>query len=160
MWNRWPQEFTLSRRPDFPTDFPNLTPRSCINGISPATRSYNCFAWAVHVTNVRWEPDPLLQYYWPDVAPREYNIDAFIEAYRSEGFVVCSDGSLEPGIEKIAIYASEGTPQHIARQIEDGNWTSKMGDYEDIQHTSLGCISGPVYGKVDLFMARKQRKQR
>jgi hypothetical protein len=136
MWTEWLSEFTLSARPDFARDFPHLKPEFCVNGISPATRDYNCFAWAAHVTDVRWEPDPFLQYYWPDVAPRECSIPA----YRPKGFEACNDESLEPETEKIVIYTLEGTPNHVARQLENGNRTSKMGDYEDIQRTLLTCI--------------------
>jgi hypothetical protein len=157
MWTKWPSDFTLSTRPDFPNDFPNLKPESCVNGLSPATVAYNCYAWGARVTDVRWEPDPLDQYYWPESAPRAYTMPAFVVAYQSRGFEICVDGSPEPEIEKIAIYDIEGVPQHVARQLNNGSWTSKMGDYEDIQHVELSSVSGPCYGIPRVFMARKLR---
>lgn len=154
-WIKWPAEFTLSARPDFAQDFPNLQPHFCEDDLSSATRSYNCLAWAASITNARWEPDPLLQYHWPDGVPREYTLDAYIAAFRTKGFEVCTDGSVEAGMEKIAIYSIRGEPQHAARQLANGNWTSKMGDYEDIQHTSLNAVGGPLYGNVRVYMKRK-----
>jgi hypothetical protein len=155
MWTKWPSEFTLSATPDFSRQFPHLEPRSCVDGLSPATRSYNCIAWAASITTERWEPDPFFQYYWPDEAPRNYRLEAFIAAFRARGFEFCADGSLESGREKIAIYTLNGIPQHAARQLANGNWTSKMGDYEDIQHLSLLAVSGPFYGIANIYMARK-----
>lgn len=154
MWSEWPPEFTLSKTPSFSQQFPHLTPEACTDGLSPATRSYNCISWAASVTDVRWDPDPYFQYYWPDGAPRGYGLDAFIAAFRSRGFEVCLDGSLEVGVEKIAIYTLNEIPQHAARQLKNGNWTSKMGDYEDIQHPSLLAVGGPFYGTVEIYMAR------
>jgi hypothetical protein len=94
------------------------------------------------------------QYYWPDNVPREYTTAAFTEAYRSVGFEVCGDGSPEPGFEKIAIYANSGDPTHAARQLDNGNWTTKFGDFEDVEHIDLSCLEGPCYGRVAAFMRR------
>ncbi len=97
----------------------------------------------------------MFQYHWPDGVPREYTIDAYIAAFRTKGFEVCDGESLEPGVEKIAIYGQHGEPTHAARQLPGGSWTSKMGDYEDIQHTTLLSVSGPLYGNVRVFMKRR-----
>jgi hypothetical protein len=145
----------LCATPAFSRQFPHLEPRSCVDGLSPATRSYNCIAWAASVTTARWEPDPFFQYFWPDEAPRQYTLEAFIAAFQSRGFEVCGDGSQEAGAEKIAIYALNGIPEHAARQLPNGNWTSKMGDFEDIQHYSIRAVSGPFYGEASIYMSRK-----
>ena len=155
MWSKWPLGFRLSAAPDFPQHFPRLEPRSCVDGLSPADNSYNCIAWAVSLTTDWWEPDPFFQYYWPETAPRDYTLDAYIAAFQSRGFGVCNDGSLEAGIEKIAIYTLQGAPKHAARQLPNGNWTSKMGRFEDIQHFELSSIGGPFYGEASVYMARK-----
>jgi hypothetical protein len=153
-WTDWPHEFTLSGATDFAQDFPNLQPNFCQGNISPATDEYNCFAWAASITSDRWEPDPLGQFFWPQTVMRSYELDSYIAAFRTVGFEVCSNGSLENGIEKIAIYVDGGQPQHAARQLENGNWTTKFGDFEDIEHTDLACLHGPVYGSVHLYMWR------
>ena len=42
----------------------------------------------------------------------------------------------------VAIYQSGGLPTHAARQLSDGNWTSKLGPNIDITH-SLSGLEGP-----------------
>jgi hypothetical protein len=39
--------------------------------------------------------------------------------------------------------------------MPDGNWTSKLGKGEDIQHDSLDGLEGDLYGKVAIFMMRR-----
>lgn len=71
-------------------------------------------------------------------------------------YKVCDDGQPEPGVEKLAIYVDDNdVPQHVARQLPDGNWTSKLGKGEDIQHNSLDSLEGDLYGKVAIFMMRR-----
>lgn len=153
-WASWPPDFTVSTTPDFPTDFPNLQPYLCEGDLSDATKDYNCIAWAAADSTNRWEPDPLFQWYWPDGVERKYSLAAFHAAYRTVGYEICNDGSLEVGFEKIAIFTLDGFPKHAARQLPNGNWTSKLGDFEDIQHCTLGCLSGPLYGSPQSYMKR------
>ena len=62
---------------------------------------------------------------------------------------------LEPGVEKVAIYADEhGEPQHAARQLPSGNWTSKIGSLEDIEHNTLRAVEGPMSGTVARILKR------
>jgi hypothetical protein len=82
-------------------------------------------------------------------------MEAYLAAFRSRGFEVCNDGSLEAGTEKIVIYELQGKPKHAARQLANGNWTSKMGDFEDVEHLELSCLGGPFYGEPSVYMARK-----
>ncbi len=114
---------------------------------SPATRRYNCIAWAAGETESWWWPSPEAVHYWPEGAPREETLDAFVRAFATLGFVPADDALLEPGIEKLALYARDGKPTHAARQLSDGNWTSKLGKHIDISH-SLRGIEGPAYGRV------------
>lgn len=72
------------------------------------------------------------------------------------GFERCQHGSLEPDMEKIAIYAAGYSFRHVARQLPNGNWTSKLGRLEDIEHESLDAICGEEYGKVVIFMQRRR----
>lgn len=77
------------------------------------------------------------------------------------GYTHCEDGTLEEGCEKVAIYAdSDGSLTHAARQLLNGQWTSKMGDLEDITHTDVNAVSGPLYGQVVRFMKREIREER
>jgi hypothetical protein len=59
-------------------------------------------------------------------------------------------------VEKIAIYADGGTLTHAARQMENGNWATKFGDFEDVEHVTLDCLKGPLYGKVEAYMKRNR----
>jgi hypothetical protein len=88
--------------------------------------------------------------------PRENTIDAFKLAFGGLGYQVCDNGDLENGVEKIALYCLHGQPTHAARQLENGNWTTKFGDFEDVEHSDLGCLIGPGYGDVQVYMKRKR----
>lgn len=118
---------------------------------------YNCFGYAAGSRTQWWEPREGVGFYWPDV-PMELSLDAFRLAYASIGYAVCVSADLEEGIEKIAIFAYEDeTPTHAARQLENGMWTSKLGEFEDISHR-LHQLEGsdPAYGTVRLVMWRRR----
>ena len=136
-----------------PWEFPNLK-ESDYQKTSDESEDYNCLAWAVHDNSKKWDPDELEQNYWPPGVPREVEIEAFRAAFQTKGFEDCDDGSLEDGIEKLAIYAtSNGKPTHAARQLENGKWTSKLGDCEDIEHETLDCLNGERnwFGKIQCY---------
>jgi hypothetical protein len=60
----------------------------------------------------------------------------------------------EPGFEKVALFAdASGMPQHAARQLATGRWTSKLGRMEDIEH-ALRDLEGGIYGSVVLLLKR------
>jgi hypothetical protein len=123
---------------------------------SDGTNDYNCLAWAAGETHRRWDLDP--NYYWP-IPRREQTIPVFIAAYATRGFVECDNGDLENGYEKIAIYALGKRPQHAARQLANGKWTSKLGPFWDIEHETAEGVEttgdGPAkYGTVVAYMKR------
>jgi hypothetical protein len=87
--------------------------------------------------------------------PREVTLVAFVEAFRVLGYEECDDGSLEDGYQKIAIFADDaGNPTHAARQLPNGEWTSKLGQLEDIVHATVDDVNGPTYGTPVEFMRR------
>ena len=141
-------------------DFPGLDPAK-FKITSPKTDEYNCIAWASDENeNDRWWwPDQMKQNYWPPGVPRETTVAAFVKAYQTVGYDPCDTGDLEDGFEKIAIYVSAtGKPTHAARQLSDGQWTSKLGRGHDITH-ALDGISGfraRSYGTVAQFLRRKR----
>jgi len=143
-------------RADLPHIFPKL--KSAPYEItSPEDVKYNCVAWAAGPEEVRrrWWPAPSPFYYWP-LEPREETIEGFIKAFGQLGYAACDGGDLEPGHERLAIYADEtGTPTHMARQLPSGEWTSKLGELEDIRHVTLEQLSGSDYGRVVQFLRRK-----
>jgi hypothetical protein len=148
-WNAYVQKHLEQQFPKLAPDEYTLT--------SPDTIDYNCVAWAAESQEEWWWPDAMEQEYWPNNVPREETIAAFIEAFSTLGYQVCDDSTLEIGFQKIAIYANaQNIPRHVARQLSNGEWTSKIGQYEDIQHRSLSSLSGdsPAYGQVVQIMKK------
>ncbi len=125
---------------------------------SPGDQVYNCIAWAAGATDAWWWPigdHPRI--YWPEGANREETLDAFRAAFAVQGYSECDSSTLEPGQEKIALFAdSSGCPTHAARQLANGRWTSKLVEREDIEH-ELSDLEGEVYGSVACFMKRPAR---
>ena len=75
-------------------------------------------------------------------------------AFATVGCSPCQGDELEAGYEKVALFAdADGRPTHAARQLPNGNWTSKLGKAEDIQHR-LRDVEGVLYGVVVLVMKR------
>ena len=92
---------------------------------------------------------------WPEGVPRQYTVEAYAGAFRAVGFEVCEDAVFEDGVEKEAIFADpNGSPTHAARQLNDGTWTSKLGQLEDIRHQNLDQVSEGDYGKPVLVLRR------
>lgn len=134
--------------------FPHL--RTTPNRVtSPADAAYNCIASAAGSDSDWWWPsDDAGKTYWPAVAPRARTLDTFRTAFISLGYADSADDSLEPGFEKVAIFADPvGVPTHAARQLPTGRWTSKLGGAEDVEH-ELRALEGAIYGTVVLFMKR------
>lgn len=122
---------------------------------------YNCIAWAVGDTQRFWWPGVQgarsTPYYWPKGAPYAKTIEAFAQAFATEGYERCATGDLENGMEKVALFAlPNGEPRHAARQLEDGTWTSKIGEDVDVCHNSIEGMSGDVYGQPVMFFRRKR----
>ena len=141
-----------------PHELPYLTDDTCEVTSGPS-RQYNCIAWAAGDINRNWWPDPMGVGFWPVDTPRVVTVEAFTQAYETLGYKLCYDGSLEPGIEKIGILGKRNqdgsvVPTHAALQLESGEWTSKLGPFEDVQHTTVDAVRGPVYGRLVCYMSR------
>jgi hypothetical protein len=132
--------------------FPDLEAEG-FDETSPKSEKYNCIAWATGVQTEWWWPYQYPDYHWPEGQPREVTLDAFVRAFMSLGYEQCDNGELAANFQKVAIYATGGTPTHAARQLGDGRWTSKLGKDIDITHTLCG-LEGPLYGKVAVFLKR------
>ena len=144
-------------------ELPNLTQANC-QITSEAKRAYNCVAWAAGDTRRWWWPIRLPGVnYWPKSAPRELTIEAFVAAYETLGYSSCGHGRPEANVEKIALYARFNgralTPTHVARQLESGVWTSKLGPCEDVSHITVDDVGGPLYGEVVCYMSRPRGTQ-
>ncbi len=130
--------------------FPKLTDENH-EITSPRTINYNCIAWAARNTDRWWQPGV----YWPIESSREdHGIGNVVAAFTSQGYEECDDGEPEEGFEKLALYGSAMMYTHAARQLPDGKWTSKLGQLEDITHSTTDVIEGGDYGEVVQFMKR------
>ena len=133
------------------TDLPQLIDDG-MRQTSPATRLYNCIAWAADDDRRWWWPAD--GGYWPPGAPRVETLAAFVSAYGTLGYVPCDGELWEIGFEKIVIYCLNGYPTHAAKQLDTGLWTSKLGPSWDVEHRTTGGVEGPVYGQVAQFLRR------
>ncbi|MCX4139389.1 hypothetical protein M0D68_14430 [Paraburkholderia sp. SEWSISQ10-3 4] len=121
---------------------------------SPQDPHYNCIAWAADENDVWWWPSP--DAYWPDGLPlRDESVQNFTAAFETIGYLPCDDGSLEEGYEKVVIYSVSGMAKHMARQLPDGAWTSKLGKAFDVRHGADLDVSGEVYGECTHYMRRR-----
>lgn len=146
-----------------PRNFQNLLGAGfTINDVTSSyTINYNCIAYAAKDETQPWWPMPLSSsaryYHWPVGLPREdpATIGNFLRAFRGLGFRQCKDGRHEEGYEKVAIYVSANDePTHMARELGDGVWFSKLGDWQDIRQHSLDAVETVAYGQAKYFMRK------
>jgi hypothetical protein len=123
---------------------------------SVGTPDYNCFAWAVGIISQWWSPEVEDGYHWPTDVPRKLEVKTFLRLYElTGGYLPCISREFERGFEKIALYANDvGQPTHAAKQMESGKWSSKLGDWEDVEHATLEALEGDFYGKVAQILKR------
>jgi hypothetical protein len=123
---------------------------------SPRDPKYNCIAFAAEDRGNWWWPGPDEEDTWPAGVARAQTVEAFSDAFGTLGYTVCEDDRLEAGYEKVAVFALAGVPNHAARQLLSGRWTSKLGVREDIEH-DLHDLTGMLYGSVVLLLKRPLR---
>jgi hypothetical protein len=145
-------------RADLEALFPRLRDTGYII-TSEYDSDYNCVAFIAGDRDHRWEPEARGGWYWPPGLPLEdFSLGNYLRCFETLGFRPCVDGTLEPGVEKIAVFADDGGEfSHVARQLVDGWWSSKLGFYEDISHGAVEHLfdGRPLeYGQDIGFMAR------
>ncbi len=119
------------------------------------TPCHNCVAWEANDSSRWWDHVP--GYYWPDGLPRDESVEAYVGLFRRLGFELCDNPEHEPGFEKIAVYGRAGKFSHVARLLESGIWTSKLGTLEDIEHDDLDSLTEDLddsYGQPLVFLRR------
>jgi hypothetical protein len=143
-------------------DFPALQNDPLFKKTSDADPDYNCIGWAIDDLRWFWPPPAVKAVtragrYWPppEKVRQDETVGAFIELFALAGYTVCDDGRYEEGVEKVAIFTDlSGTPTHAARQLEEGNWTSKLGEEIDIRHARVDGVAGDAYGIPLVFLCR------
>lgn len=122
---------------------------------SPRTPDYNCIGWAAGEIDRFWWPNNDPDYYWPLPVPSATTVEAFFEAFATIGYAPCDCGTLEKGYEKVVLYVNlNDEPTHMARQLSNGTWTSKLGSNHDIMHTTPEAVNGSAYGSVRAYLRR------
>lgn len=131
--------------------FPRLTAENH-RTTSPASIDYNCIAWSAGDAEHWWQPGV----YWPIPAPpQEYGIEVLRHLFASLGYESCGlDAEMEPGFDKVALFAQSLFYTHAARQLPNGKWTSKLGNAEDIEHDTPQDVAGGIYGDVVAIVKR------
>jgi hypothetical protein len=117
-----------------PDEFPN-SKASPFVVTSPSDGTYNCIAWALESQAHFFWPSTSPFFDWPNDLPRKASLPSFIQFFHRFGFTPCENGELEPGFQKIVLFAKEKKPSHTARQLPDGTWTIKIGAWVDVRHT-------------------------
>src|SRR5438105_8187984 len=84
--------------------FPGLERDESFRVSSPIDPAYNCIGYAAgDETHLWWPAVP--GWYWPPEVRAEPTLEAFSAAFGTRGFAPCRTGALEPGLEKVALYA-------------------------------------------------------
>ncbi|MGD0464201.1 MAG: hypothetical protein ABSB74_17095 [Tepidisphaeraceae bacterium] len=119
---------------------------------SQASGDYNCIAWAAGVQTEWWSHE--IPYKWP--VTRSPLAKSLVKVFAGLGYKMDrrGDTSLQPGIDKVAIYAKGEMWTHAARQLPNGKWTSKLGRDEDIEHENPECLCGDTYGTIHCIMRK------
>jgi hypothetical protein len=142
---------TSAETADAQSKYPNLTSGDwCVTG--EATKSYNCIAWTVGVTN-RWVWDEV------DTAgdgDGKVSVSDFDHFYDGHGYKPAV-GS--PSDATIALFSKTSGPTHAARvsSLSCGGTTmfeSKRGENIRIAHT-ITQLEGGFYGNVEKFYVPK-----
>lgn len=84
-------------------------------------------------------------------------VAAVAAALESVGYAPCANDGYEPGFEKAAVYARDGVPTHVARQLAGGRWSSKLGRDCLVSHATPSGVAGAVYGSVAVYLRRPAR---
>ena len=131
--------------------FPKLNEGVNFKFTSLGTDVYNCVAWASEITDD-----------WTQEYDSNGNLllDAisYIDYFKRIGFKITDNRSIEKNKIKIAVYISTHNIQHdfkhVARMLPNGKWTSKLGDWEDIEHDTPELLTGNSYGNKIIIMER------
>ena len=133
---------TPSDRARLIRDFPNLASED-FEIVCQACDAYNCIAYAAGDTGRPWSDEP--EDYWPPQVLRNPTIRGLENLFKWLGFKKCHGPRLEPGYQKVALYASKNLWTHAALQMQNGCWRSKLGKKGPlIEHQTPHGVAGPA----------------
>jgi hypothetical protein len=120
---------------------------------SPQSIGYNCVAWALGEDDRWWEP--VRGYFWPLDLPQDDALDTYIRIFELAGYVRCESVVLETGYERVAVYVDDaGAFAHVAKQRDNGRWTSKISYFEDIDHPAAESLLGAAFTRIAAVLRR------
>ena len=144
-----PSKQDLEHKKEIVALFPNL-PLEEIKIIGDETPQYNCIAYAAGDDTKWWEPGA----YWPSWATLDKSLGSLVEVFSGLGYTPCANCDLEPGYQKVALYADGENMTHVALQTANGRWRSKIGQSYLIEHPTPQSLNSEAYGEVKVIMRR------
>lgn len=136
--------------------FPRLKEDENFKITSPYNPCYNCISWSLKESNIwTWpntpeERDRFMT--WDNNLRYDEEIETFIEYFKAQGYKICKANDLTDGA--VALYSIGNSCKHAARMLHNGLWTSKLGPWHDIQHSTPQSLEGDMYGKVYCYMKK------
>jgi hypothetical protein len=124
---------------------------------SDASARYNCMSFANDRDRQWWEAGLHGgRYYWPPNTPD--TLDGWVKIFTDDGYEITTVREVEAGFEKVAIYVDlkDTLPSHVAKS-NGSVWKSKLGRYQDIEHSTLDLLEGDTlweYGVVERILRR------
>lgn len=103
---------------------------------------YNCIGWSLGLKEYKWPKDK----FGRDIQSAKVADFDKLNAQYGYRRMTTMDLSLQRGVEKIVLYAKNGSATHQARQLSDGTWTSKLGRGAQIRHLTAAAVGGGDYG--------------
>ena len=116
----------LHKNPRIAKKFPALTHLNH-RVTSPQDLRYNCVAWALGDPSRWWWPDSMGVHYWPPGVPREETVPAFEGALAQLGFHPCATRTPEKDVEKVALFALQDKPTHVAKLVLNKDGAANSG---------------------------------
>jgi len=132
-------------------DFPKLVGKKY--GLSPEDFGCNCLAFALGDQSNWWEPPKGAGQYWPPGFPNDTTVETVEAIIRIHGFTVELLPTETPEGDAIAVYATGNQWKHFAK-FSHGEWSSKLGEGNDVSGISLEDLEMPMYGKVVKILCR------
>ena len=148
-------EFGLNQE-EIALSWPELILDTNFHFTSLRRKGHNCVAYALKEHGKDLDMWIFAELYGIDKANLDISVNGYAEIFtKYYGYEKCEEGNIEEGFDKIVLFEDhEGDFVHVALQLENGNWTSKMGTYEDIEHYSVDAISKKDYGTPRLYMKK------
>jgi len=120
---------------------------------SSETPDYNCLAWALNDNSKWYESDD--DYFWFNDIARDNLLTTIQKIFENLGFHQTNFAKYQIDYERIALFSIDNNEcSHLARQIDEDKWTSKLGSSYDVNH-SIKSIENGIYGNAVIFLERK-----